>query len=314
MKKVYFSAVITLLFVVAFAIFKFGLKPRTISIMKPSYFSNPEEIGTVIFRRFYVELGKEKLVVFGVPAKASYQHHILEGLIKVAAHDGHPFDILVTDPRLLQPTSFPGLNIIPLSLNGEDLKDVVKLLQSSMAQQKHILVYTYSTMSSHLVRSNVIHKLERNLKQSIFSITSAPMSLAYDQEYALEPPCVGASRDDTGTADLGCKILQTSRMFYHRHFDPTRYIASIDQHGRTDYLLLSTGPKDLQNKAEAMTPEDLSKSSAFEGQNTNYSQEQNSGKKKKSPKYYDGSTLELRSKESTTTIIDPHEAVEEDVN
>ncbi len=311
MKKLYFSLGLVGFFVCIMAlIVKFGIKGRPINILKPSYFSTPDEIGAVIFRRFYSELSAEKLLVFGVPAKTSYHQNILAGLIRVAAHEGKPFDVLIVDPRLPQPEALPTITIIPLAMNGEELGDASALIKSLMAQQKHVLVYTYSTMSSHLLMGNTIAQLEKNLKQPIFAITTSQLSLRNSEEYNLDPPCVGSGRDDTGTADLGCVVLQTSRSYYHRNLDGTRYVAVIDQHGRSDFLLLTSGPKDLSSKAETPATGNLLKSP----DSTPLPIDPAASKKPKKSKYYDGSQIELKQNSDATTVIDPNEKVEEDYN
>ncbi len=287
----------------------FGIKARPVNILKPSYFSTPEEIGAVIFRRFYSEISADKLLVLGVPAKSVFHHNIVAGLLRVAAHEGKAFDVLITDPRLPQSESLPPqLTIIPLSINGEELGDAGALIKSLLAQDKRILVYTYSTMSSHLLAGNTIAQLEKTLHRPVFSITTSQLSLRNDQEYGLEPPCVGSARDETGTADLGCIILQTSRSYYRRNLDPTRYVAVIDQHGRNDYLLLSSGPKGLANHAEV--PQPIVNSAGAGAPTAELPPEKK--EKKKRNKYYDGS--KLGSKSGSTTEIDPNEQVEEDVN
>lgn len=310
MKKLYYSLILLVFFGILMAlIVHYGIKARAINILKPSYFSTPEEIGAVIFRRFYSEISSDKLLVIGVPAKSVFHHNIVAGLLRVAAHEGKAFDVLFTDPRLPQSEALPPqLKVIPLSINGEDLGDAGALIKSLLAQDKRILVYTYSTMSSHLLAGNTIAQLEKSLKRPVFSITTSQLSLRNDQEYSLEPPCVGSARDETGTADLGCIILQTSRSYYRRNLDPTRYVAVIDQHGRSDYLLLSSGPKDLNSRAETLSP---IINSAGAGQPTvDVPPEKKTNKRKN--KYYDGSKLSPRG--GSTTEIDPNEQVEEDVN
>ncbi len=311
MKKIYYSLALLVFFIGLMAvIIHFGIRARAINILKPSYFSTPEEIGAVIFRRFYSEISADKLLVIGVPAKSSYHHNIVAGLLRVATHEGKAFDILIADPRLSLAESLPTqLTVIPLSINGEDLGDAGALIKSLLAQEKRILVYTFSTMSSHLLAGNTIAQLEKSLKRPIFSITTSQLSLRNDQEYSLEPPCVGSGRDETGTADLGCIILQTSRSYYRRNFDPTRYVAVIDQHGRSDYLLLSSGPKDLvSHSAESWVP--VVNSAGAGPPTAEITPEKKS--KKKNNKYYDGSKLGIKG--GSTTEIDPNEQVEEDVN
>ncbi len=307
MKKIYYSVGLIAFFgVLMTLIVQFGIKARAINIMKPSYFSTPEEIGAVIFRRFYSEIASEKLLVIGVPAKSAFHQNIVAGLIRVAAHEGKAFDVLITDPRLPQPESLPpALTIIPLSINGEDMSDALALIKSLLAQEKHIIIYTYSTMSSHLLVGNTVARLEKTLKRPVFAITTSQLSLRNDQEYSLEPPCVGAARDETGTADLGCTILQTGRSYYRRNLDSTRYVAVIDQYGRSDFLLLAAGPKE----ATIHTDETPVVNSLGVGPPT---ADLVPEKKQKSKKYYDGSHVKNNS--GTTTEIDPNEQVEEDVN
>jgi hypothetical protein len=110
-------------------------------------------------------------------------------------------------------------------------------------------------------------RLEKTLGHPLFSISTGPLSLANDQEYLVDPPCVGSERDNEGVSDLGCATLSAGRPFYKEmmkanHSDKEnaktkpdnqkRWVAIMNQPTQSeDYLLMISYPgQDHGNAAE----------------------------------------------------------------
>jgi len=250
MKKLHFALYVALIVAMMtagiFLILKFGVKPQPVGIMKPSFFSKPEEIGAVVYRRFYVDIDTKKLVVFGVPPQPDWNLAVVRGFLREAQALQRPFDVLITESAMppLDLTGLPSpLETISIEMNSPTQSDLIDQLKAYHAAGKRVLLYTASVFSTHLLQGNPINRLEKMTGESYFAITSAPLSLHPDQEFLVDPPCLGSERDTQGTSDLGCAVLMAGRRFYRKHIDQSRFVAIMQKQGAVeDYLLMISSP------------------------------------------------------------------------
>jgi hypothetical protein len=118
----------------------------------------------------------------------------------------------------------------------------VDQIQRAAKEGKRALVYLPSIFSTHLLKGNVINRLEASTGQTFLTITASPLALKSDQEFLVDPPCVGVERDANGTADLGCVVLQSSRRTYRKKLPTDRFVAIMNSPHREDYLLMVASP------------------------------------------------------------------------
>lgn len=252
MKKLYFAALFAIMTAGIFVILKYGVKPQPEGIMKPSFFAQPEEIGAVVYRRFYVPIEQHKLVVFGIPPQPIWHQEILRGFIKAAALEHRPFEVLIEEEDMpaLNQADLPVMETVRVRTNTSTQAEFAELLAKYKAQGKRILVHTASVFSSHYLKGNAILRYEQMSGENLFSITSAPLALQPNQEHLVDPPCVGGERDEMGTSDLGCAILQAGRRFYRKKLPQDQYVAIMNHKGPAmDYLLMVSAPgQDRQSK------------------------------------------------------------------
>lgn len=245
MKKLYFFLIFAILAGGIFLILKFGTKPQPVGIMKPSYFTAPHEIGAVVFRRFYVPIEDQRLVVFGVPMQPQWHHDIIRGFLGAAEAEKRPFDVLIFDEAMPSFTieNHPNIERLTVPLNSSTQGELVDLLEDLRARNKRALLVTASVFSTHILAGNPINRFEAMTGERVFSITSAPLALRPDQEHLVDPPCIGSVRDQNGTSDLGCAILSAGRRLYRKNIAQDRYVAIMQQNGaHLDYLLLISAP------------------------------------------------------------------------
>ena len=67
-------------------VLKWGLNPRPVAVMKPSFFDEPAELGSVVYRRFFVELQDSPVVVWGADAQSTEHLEVVAGVLS-----WHPF-------------------------------------------------------------------------------------------------------------------------------------------------------------------------------------------------------------------------------
>ena len=257
LKKVaYVVAVLLLMTIGIFMILRLGYTPQPVGIMKPSSFDTPENIGAAVYRRFYVPIEEQKIVVFGIPPQPSFHRDIIRGFLEAANEEKRPFDLIITEAEMpvLNLQGLPGPEIKPLKTNTETQAELIEAIEAARAGGRRTLVYVPSVYSSHLLPNNVVNRFEATTKQNLFSITSAPLALRQDQEYVVEPVCVGSEMDGQGLAPLGCAIMRAGRSVYRKKLAQEKWVSMMNDQKREDYLLMVSTPGQDKANPPAPTP------------------------------------------------------------
>lgn len=250
----------------------YGYRPAPTQIMKPSFFDTPEQIGAVALKRFYAPLAAEKLVIFGIPTNQDWAAQIAIGFLTAAAQNSRTFTRVIVDdkmsPEIRAQIRQAAPTMIELNTNTETLAELTDALNVGMAANDHTLLILPNLYSSHLLPGNAISRLEKSMQSnegkeegkengkivSLFSLTIGPLALEAGQEKELDPVCMGSERDGSGTADLGCAIVQAGRMFYRKRIldnEPNaraRFTALMQSPRPGDYLLLVREPLNYGKK------------------------------------------------------------------
>lgn len=223
---------------------KFGYEPTPVSIMSPSTFDRPDQIGQALVRRFYSPIAQDKVVVFGIPPQPDWQREIVRGFMIAAAHENVPFEVLLAEEQMppLDVHDFPGIEVQTVLMNVGGSSEFIHRLRSLRASGKRILVYTASTFSSHILNDTPIQRYERETGEHLVSISAGPLALRSDQEQLIDPPCVGSERDRDGVAPLGCAFLKAGRGYYRKHLAQDHYVAIMNSPLPEDYLLMTSAP------------------------------------------------------------------------
>ncbi|MES2963298.1 MAG: hypothetical protein V4760_05365, partial [Bdellovibrionota bacterium] len=216
--RLYIPAILLVMTLGVFSIFRFGYKPAPTGIMKPSFFDSPEEIGHTVFRRFYAPLEVKNRLAIGIPPQPEWYRQVVVGFLKGAAAEKRPFDVVVQEIEMpdLDLSSLPEIGVVKIRTNTNPPTDLIDLLAKLEQDRKRVLVYMPSVFTAHVLAASPLHRIEEYLKTNLFSISVAPVALRSDQEYLVQPACVGTERDLMGTSDYGCVILRAGRMHYRK--------------------------------------------------------------------------------------------------
>lgn len=278
MKYTKYGIAFGLLLVVTGVIVTFlvGYRPAPKKIMKPSFFDKPEEIGVVTLKHFYAPLADESVVVLGVPSNRDWAAPLVSGFMLAAQQNARAFTQVIVEQQLQDDLLAEIKKVVPtakgIETNSADLTALTEIVSkvqgskpadSSQAPTERLLIVVPNLYSTHLLAGNLVQRLEASLAASstsgssdgarpprgLFSITVSPLALEPAQEKELDPICIGSERDGSGTADLGCAILQAGRYFYRKRIldnEPRareRYIAIMQSQQPLDYMLMVREPR-----------------------------------------------------------------------
>ncbi|MCM2282286.1 MAG: hypothetical protein NDI61_10625 [Bdellovibrionaceae bacterium] len=241
MKKIYLVGIVFILLVGIALVLRFGVGPRPIGMIKPSFFDHPQEIGAVTYRRLYDPLGRQNLVAVGVSPDIPEHRAVVEGFLLTAAAEKRPIEVVFQEEQLPPIAVPPGTQVVTFRFN--DREDVIaERIREFTSAGKRVLLYSANILTSHLVKGNTIHRFEQAWGQPVYSISMVGISVRRDHQVKLDPPCVGSERDGQGTASLGCAAMAKGRTLFRKKLDNSRLIALMDQHGVADFVLFVSIP------------------------------------------------------------------------
>ncbi len=80
MWKVILTGILVVSAVSTYLVIEFGLKPKSIPVIRPSNFQSPEQLGEYIFRQMYQVLSESEVLVFGIKNDSSFHLKVVEHL------------------------------------------------------------------------------------------------------------------------------------------------------------------------------------------------------------------------------------------
>ncbi len=80
MWKVVLTGILVVSFISTYLVIEFGLKPKSIPVIRPSNFRSPEQLGEYIFRQMYQVLNESDVLVFGIQNDSDFHLKVVEHL------------------------------------------------------------------------------------------------------------------------------------------------------------------------------------------------------------------------------------------
>ena len=243
-KVVYTGMILAIVATGLAMILKLGYNPTPELIMKPSKFAKPEEIGVVLYRRFYGPIEQRKAVVFGVRPSPDWHRDIVRGFLQAAAATDKPFEVLISEAQMpaLDLSGLPPIEVHTVPMNSPSQAEWHDEWSKAKQSGKRTLIYTASLFSSGTLKGNPLDRFEKSSGEDFISISTATLALSASDEHQVDPPCLGSERDVTGTSPLGCAILSASRGFYRKKIKADSFVAIMNAPLPNDYLLMVASP------------------------------------------------------------------------
>ena len=221
MKKVALLIGVAALFVTLGVLFvmNYGINPRPIRVLNATEFDRPEEIGAVLFRRFYQEVRGSQLVVVGSsPFHRSYSL-VWRSFLAVAKANRVEFDAVYT---------LEGLR----SISSESLSYDEYEIQERLQRGEKVLIQVAST-------DDLLEKYTDKYPQALFIFQSG-FAVTEEGLNNILPPC---RDDDSSSFQMSCKAQVASRRYLRRPKSKEHYVAALERHSVAKYLLFIYEPE-----------------------------------------------------------------------
>lgn len=219
---------------------RYGLRPKPIPIMKPTYFGSLEEMGVVTYRRLRQQIRSEKIIILGTDFTSPENQDVWKGLIKAALDDKVRIQTVMYDeknPPIEYFNKFTNLEFGALSD-----KDFKTILLNSRRRDGLLVILTTNHDSSHLYKGSLTKKLESSALGPIFSLSQTSLILNKEQLETLSQSCADLDPNDF-LSRMDCIIFRFSRQHQRRKLDVEKLYGAVERYGLKEYLMFIHPPQ-----------------------------------------------------------------------
>jgi hypothetical protein len=223
----YFVALIVIGSVILFLMT--GLQPKSVMKIKWSEFEDVPTIAHALQVSLQKDYQEKNLFIFGLdPGVSSHLNAILE-FQKVLPDNLKYQDIWVQEGLLELPVE--GAQIA--DFRHENLPAWSQIFDSP----RRTLVLLPNAFSSTVVKESPVSFFKKTKEFVSLSFVNYPRNPEEENQMVL--PCTAGAADQTGTSDLGCRILQTARFRARKGFSKKNQLfGQLELVGNRDYLFL----------------------------------------------------------------------------
>lgn len=221
-------------------IFEFGIQPKSVRVIRPSFFEKPEELGETAFKILRPRLLLHKIIAVGVQQGVSSHRSMLKGFVELAQKEQLPFDRIINISSL--PTNH--INFSPaLYIDLTRQRDLLaQEIQKYLDEGKRILVIGNTLDLIHFHPDNETTQVEQALKQKIITIGMVELNNVPSPEgrELYKEPIAKCERTSKYVHSLGCLVEDKIKFLKSRKkIKWDKVVGVMDQEGERDFVLYS---------------------------------------------------------------------------
>lgn len=214
------GTILTLIIISVLFVLKYGITPRALAIIKPTYFDKKQEIGAVIFRRLFQDMKQINGILVETDPSIRDGEDVWLGLLKVASLYGKKMDFIIQHHELKTLTDrIPSVRMDLI----KHKKEVRRLLVSALQSKKNVLIHG---------------PIETPLKDlNLLTITQQTFVVHPKDEESLQCPDQGDK-----TTHKSCQALHLSRRYYRKKLKSDRISAALEKFKDNTFTLFIYEP------------------------------------------------------------------------
>ena len=214
-----------------FGVLRYGLAPKSLPIIKPTYFNKKQEIGAVIFRRLFQDMKELDGLLAETSPSIQNGEEVWRGFLKVAAQYGKKFDLIIQHEKLEPLTNYIPLIQMDLIKNNQEFQN---LLKQSLQEGQTILIH--GPIDTKLPDIKTMGKKIFTLSQQIFATHPS-------EEKILQESCP-ESKDKI--FHKSCQALHLSKKYYRKNLRRDKLSAALEKFKRNSFTLFIHEPSSPQ--------------------------------------------------------------------
>lgn len=222
-----------------------GIQPRSVKILKPSFFDSPAEFGRFAYGTLRPRFALNNITFIGHQPGLSEHDEFLYGFVTEAQKSDLPYKTLIVRDTQRE-LAFPlGIDVIDLQSGGLSLDDAIA---RELQKGSRILVYLNSLDAIHFNRASWINQFE--MQNRIKTLTLALVGLVHDRQIEPIEECVrelqAEGQKQKYIHTIGCLLERKEQeLTRKKNMKWDKFVAVIDQEGERDYILYTRGARPL---------------------------------------------------------------------
>jgi hypothetical protein len=229
MKTVWAIVTTSVVFSVAglYMIFTGKVEVDPVRVMNPTNFTRPEEIGAVVFRRFWAEVQTDKLVILASSPRISSGGAIWQAFLAVGREYGVGFQSYFSQP------SAPDLRVLKEGSSQEHLVSQSldwEKVQMALAGEGRVLV--------HLISSDENWRAVKERTRTGLVVFQNILPVSEGAAETVRAGCGGSVE-----LKLDCLAVKALTHGKKKKFNPSQLTATIEKHGTREHVLFVHEPR-----------------------------------------------------------------------
>lgn len=239
-KKAILFAVSLMAVGVGFVVY-FGLQPRPVRMIKPSYAGSAAEVGFHVWRRLRHVVKDEPAVFFGVQDYSDEQYRLVQGFLAAAQGEGKSFENWAKEVRLAN-DQVNGQAEKKRPWNNLDTRNQFPQMVE-LSNQASLFFLLPSVFTSRVIADTPVERVEKQLGKKFTTISIVRLALNSGDLPNLHPKCYpdGILGYENSSA-LGCVAKRKSTGLFRKRMDDKRFVFAMDQQATKDYLIYFHSP------------------------------------------------------------------------
>lgn len=214
-----------------------GIQPRSVKILKPSFFDSPAEFGRFAYGTLRPRIALNNIIFIGHQPGLVEHDEFLYGFVTEAQKSDLSYKTLIVRDTQRE-LAFPmGIDVIDLQSGGRSLDEVI---EGELQKGSRVLVYLNSLDAIHFNKSSWINQFE--VKNRVKTITLALVGLTQGrqiepiEECVREPQVEGQKLKYVHT--VGCLLERKEQeLARKKNMKWNKFVAVIDQEGERDFVV-----------------------------------------------------------------------------
>lgn len=218
---------------IALFLANYGMKSKSVGVIRPSHFEQAGDMGFWTYRQLRQRLFRMNLLLLGYDPKSSQHDQVLKAFVRTARSDGQNYSTIFSAKSL----EFSDARVVNLA-EPIDLAALESQLQEVFNRGERAILYLPTQTVSRLFAGTMSEKLTKETELKFISISMLERNSEQLESLRKTQMCEGDFTYDSMEA-LGCSYLLKQSKFDKELKDqkPTALAGALELFGQDDYVM-----------------------------------------------------------------------------
>lgn len=219
----------------------FGIQPRTLPKITPSYFQDEQGMAKAISQRLHQELFDYDFLFLGAePGRPEHLNLWLSFLEEQKSSVQSEYPFVIVDPEYkatLSPEDAKRLVADKEISLKDSVEEIAQIIKNAREQKKRVAYIAPNLYTARMLPRSPVSRLKNEFQVKTASFSAVFFPLKPEDENQMMFQCSTDEQDTLGTGKLGCAITQKYRVVRRKLKPKMNFTGLMDLTGEDDYLV-----------------------------------------------------------------------------